>query len=266
MASIPARHVYLYDGIAQPWFSLDGVREHLLHWLPWLRIEIRSDLLARGLGQTDADLLANMLCQVRVRDPLRDLSPRRPLKPEVDYEARVLRGETRATPGVVYDGNELQRIAFTRLPREARALDVVHIWFTERFFATWDEDDRRYHARASVCGQPSIISSSGLVCAPAKQRAFYIARRLGVSTEKAASDHGDQCLKSDDPRTTEVAKGYAMQALFYALTGDPFCSDPGCRLFNAHWQAEMVNAQLEGGDYCADHREAIRGWAATRSD
>lgn len=266
MASIPARHVYLYDGIAQPWFSLDGVREHLLHWLPWLRIEIRSDLLARGLGQTDADLLANMLCQVRVRDPLRNLSPRRPLKPEIDYEARVLAGETRATPGVVYDGNELQRIAFTGLPREERRRDVVHVWFTERLFATWDEDDRRYHARASVYGQPSIISSSGLAHAPAKQREFYIARRLGVSAERAAADHGDQCLKSEDPRTTKVAKGYGMQALFYALTGDAFCDDPGCRLFNAHWQAEMLNAQLEGDDYCAQHRDVLREWATMRTD
>jgi len=165
----------------------------------------------------------------------------------------------------VYDGNELQRIAFTRLPREERALDVAHVWFTERLFATWDEDDRRYHARASVYGQPSIISSSGLVHAPAKQREFYIARRLGVSAEKAATDHGDQCLKSNDPRTAEIAKGYAMQALFYALTGDPFCDDPGCRLFNAHWQMEMLNAQLAGGDYCADHREAIKRLADLRA-
>jgi hypothetical protein len=35
-----------------------------------------------------------------------------------------------------------------------------------------------------------------------------------------------------------------MQAVFYSLTGDPFCEDKGCRLYNAHRQEELLFAQL----------------------
>ena len=51
-----------------------------------------------------------------------------------------------------------------------------------------------------------------------------------------------------------------MQAVFFAITGNAFCDDPCCRLFNAHWQAEMLAAQLEGPDYCASHRQALERW------
>ncbi|HEY4705069.1 MAG TPA: DUF6775 family putative metallopeptidase, partial [Thermoplasmata archaeon] len=33
-----------------------------------------------------------------------------------------------------------------------------------------------------------------------------------------------------------------------------FCEDPDCRLFNAHWQAELIRAQVESGRLCARHR------------
>ena len=51
--------------------------------------------------------------------------------------------------------------------------------------------------------------------------------------------------------------------LLFALTGEPFCEDPACRLFNAHWQAEMLRAQLEGPDYCERHQELLRRGGAT---
>jgi hypothetical protein len=50
-----------------------------------------------------------------------------------------------------------------------------------------------------------------------------------------------------------------MQAVFYALTGDPFCDDPCCRLFNAHWQREMLAAQLSRPDFCRRHEKMIAG-------
>lgn len=70
-------------------------------------------------------------------------------------------------------------------------------------------------------------------------------------------------LRYEDPRITEMAKGYAMQAAFYSLTGEPFCDDPRCRLFNAHWQREMFNAQLGGGDYCPFHRNILELWSSS---
>jgi len=211
--------------------------------------------------------LAERLCQLRILNPAQPLSERarRTLKPEADYELRLLAGTLRAAPGVPYDGVELQRIALGLLPAAESRQEIIHIWFTERLLATWDEDDRRYHARVSVFGFPSILSTAGMVQALARERQYYLARRLGVGAEDALQAAGD-CLGCDDPRATEVAKGYAMQAVFYALTGEPFCDQPTCRLYNAHWQREMLAAQLGGGDYCRRHRELLAAWQAEVRD
>lgn len=61
-------------------------------------------------------------------------------------------------------------------------------------------------------------------------------------------------LGLNNPRLTEVAKGYALQAVFYQALGEAFCKDPYCRLFNAHRQEEMLRAQLDGAfDLCPRH-------------
>jgi hypothetical protein len=72
-------------------------------------------------------------------------------------------------------------------------------------------------------------------------------------------------LESDDPRTATVLEGYAIQAIFYALTGDPFCDDPDCRLYNAHWQRDMLRAQLGGDHYCSRHLAMLWEWAQPRA-
>ena len=262
------RSLLLYDGVGQPWFSAAAVADYLAQRLPLLAVELRPGLLQHALGgATGREALCGLaeeLCLARVRDPRRQVAaderPRVPLKPEVDYELRLLRGDGRPVPGVLYDGIELQRIAFNVLPQAERHSPAIRLWFTERLVATWDDADRRYHARTGVYGFPAIVSTSGLVEAPARDRRHYLARRLGLP-----DTDGNGYLGYEDPRTTEVAKGYAMQAVFYAATGEPFCSDPRCRLYNAHWQSELLAAQLGGDDLCQHHREALSALQSSSS-
>jgi hypothetical protein len=118
------------------------------------------------------------------------------------------------------------------------------------------------------------VSKSGLVEAPAKPREFYAAKR-GLRIESADARYeslkerfAGRFLDFDDSRTTQVAKGYALQAVFYHLTGEPFCDDGDCVLFNAHWQEELLRAQVDSGLLCARHRkvaEALRGGRRTRT-
>ena len=74
--------------------------------------------------------------------------------------------------------------------------------------------------------------------------------------EEIARNLAGDFITADDSRMTEILKGYVMQAVAYRETGEPFCADGLCRLYNAHWQSEVLLAQL-GGDYeyCAEHRE-----------
>ena len=255
--------ICLFDGVKAGWFSVDAVRAYLEHWLPWLEVDVRADVLADSGGVEES--LAGQMSAIRVLDPSREPAARRPLKPERDYERRLLTNETRATLGVVYDGFELQRLAFGMLPGECRGINSINVWFTERVIATWDENDRRYHARVSAYGYPSIVSTSGMVIAPAKDKEYYLARRLGIDPVSRAEEYAGRFLQHRDPAATEIAKGYAMQAVFYGLAGDPFCDEPSCRLFNAHWQREMMDAQLGEIDYCARHEGMLAAWRASGS-
>ena len=65
-------------------------------------------------------------------------------------------------------------------------------------------------------------------------------------------------IEYNDPRMTEVCKGYTAQALFFHITGEPFCQDKGCRLFNAHWQEELIYSQLESPyEFCDKHANIL---------
>lgn len=247
--------VVLWDGVGQSWFDAKALADHLSVWLPWLSVELRGDLLAIA----DATL-PEALAQTRVTAPTTPAGERqrRVLGPEADYEARMLSGAARATGGVIYDGVELLALAAERLPAGERGIGVLHVWLTERLFATWDDDDRRYHLRVVLCGVPTLLSTTGMVRAPARERSYYLGRRLGIRHQEATADF----LAPEDPRTAAVAKGYAMQAVFYGLTGEPFCEEPTCRLFNAHWQQEMLAAQLSDTDYCPHHEHILEAWTA----
>ncbi len=201
---------------------------------------------------------AQVLARLRVLDIYRPFTPNEPLPGEIAYEKRVLDGDV-SPRGILYDGLRLQEIYREELPREERGLRNVHIIFTDRFIGTYDEDDRRYHGRVIVLGYPTVISLTGLVEAPAKPREYYIARRLGDAVaEKVLEDLGDRYLDYDDPRTPEVLKGYAMQGVFYQLLGEAFCPYRGCRLFNAHWQEEVLRAQLTRPEFCEKHGEMLK--------
>lgn len=250
--------VYIYDGINSDWFDVSAVKDYIERWMPWIETDMRKDLLALWAESTGP--FVERMCRMRVRHPMKDVAVTRILKPERDYELRVLDGRSRATAGVMYDGNELQRVAYGLLPSDERGLDSINIWFTERAVVTWDEDDRRFHARVSVYGYPSVVSTTGMVVAPAREREYYILRRFGMGSEPKTYGKEGTFLDFRDPVATEVAKGYAMQAVFFALTGDPFCDEPECRLYNAHWQREMMAAQLGDDDYCERHKAMLDAW------
>jgi len=157
---------------------------------------------------------------------------------------------------------------FTMVFTYSGSLDLVHIFLTNRLFATWEED-QRYHTRTSIYGLPSIISTTGLIEAPAKPREYYVLKQqyetLGKDLMELNDRFKDRCLGYEDSRLTQVTKGYIMQAVFYTLSGDPFCPDKGCKLYNAHWQEELIFAQLGSHDeFCRRHTELLTNWRQNR--
>jgi len=251
---IPDR-AYLYRDPTAGTLRVRRVSDYLKATLG-LACTVRDDFfVAHG---RDLEALAHDLAATRVRNLQRPFEPSEPLFGEVEFERRLLAEPTKRVPGVLYDAYRYASAMRALLPREERSLRILHVAFGHRLLGTFDEDGR-YHARAVVCSFPSIVSTSGLVEAPAKPPEYYkVKARLSavlgaVPFEAAKAPFKGQFLDYDDPRLEEVAKGYALQAALYHIVGEAFCGDSACRLFNAHWQAELLRAQIESGGLCARH-------------
>lgn len=233
-------------------------------------VETRGPLLESTLdspgGEGRLSTLATSLARARVRDLEAPADgSTMPLPGEIEYERRRLTNRQSPVFGILYDAYLLGDICREALGGGRSQGNRLNIIFTNQLIGTWDESDCRYHARTALLGMPALVSVSGLVEAPARSTGYYLARRsaeaLGLGEQEKLQlieAFADDCLDHDDARLTEVAKGYAAQAVAYRLTGEPFCDDPGCRLFNAHWQSELLYAQMSGGsDFCIRHREML---------
>ncbi|MFQ5837289.1 MAG: DUF6775 family putative metallopeptidase [Thermoplasmata archaeon] len=253
--------IFLYEEPASPTVDLGELRSYLRE-ITGLQVETRPEFFSYHRVE-DPEALATKLAGLKIRDLHREEQDFDPLLGEVNFELNLLQDPRRGLPGILYDGFRFQELMRSLLPREERTLTVLHVALTHRLLATFDPGDKVYHARAIVCGYPSVISTSGVVEGPAKPREFYLAKRgyhaLGIPppTEVLKEEIGDRFIDYDDERMTEVLKGYVLQAVFYHLKGDPFCKDPDCRLFNAHWQEEMIRAQVTSGRLCEEHSRVL---------
>jgi len=252
--------VILYDEGAAETLDIEEVAEYLESKLSKVEAQAKGNPFT---FYPDKSLdYARKLASIKIQDVSREITfEQEPLYGEIQYEkGRILR-KTRSF-GVLYDGFHLRRVFSELIPRRERSIGFVHIFFTNRLFATWDDSNKRYHLRASMYAIPSIISTTGIVEAPAKPREYYLLKqqyqRLGKDLTELKSSFEGRFIDYEDKRLTEVTKGYVMQAVFYSLTGEPFCEDKGCRLYNAHWQEELIFAQLESEyEFCQRHTRLI---------
>ena len=252
------RIAYLYADASSATLQLDGVSAFLRDVLG-LRCALREDFFFHHDGR-DYEALARAVAASRVRNILRPFEPMEPLYGEIQFERRLLEEPSKRVPGILYDAYRYTGLMRNLLPPEERSFRVLHIAFEHRILGTFDEDGR-YHARAVVCAYPSAVSTSSIVEGPAKPDAYYrvkaqLAMALGaVPFDAAKQPFAGQFIDYDDPRLTEVAKGYALQAAVYHITKEAFCPDSACRLYNAHRQSELLHAQIESGKLCARHEK-----------
>jgi len=252
--------VILYDEGPAETLDIREIAEYIGDKLSRTEVEVRGNPLAFCLERSQD--YARKFASIKIQDTGREIAfEQEPLYGEIEYEKRRILGKTRSF-GILYDGFHLHKIFREIVLREERSLEFIHILFTSRLFATWDEGDKRYHLRTSVYGIPSIISTTGLIEAPARPREYYHLKqqyeRLGKDVTELKDRFKGRFIDYEDKRLTEVVKGYVMQAVFYSLTGDPFCEDNGCRLYNAHWQEELIFAQLRSKDeFCGQHEKIL---------
>lgn len=260
-SDVSTLHIHLYYDPSVKNLKLSEISLYLKEKLGQVSIDMRGAFITVSGELLDG--FSKRLAGAKVRDLGNPNVEFEPLYGEIEYEKMILKEPSRRSFGILYDGFRLQAILRDLIPPEEVGPDHFHIVFTNRLFGTWDENDRRYHARVGVYGFPSIISTTGIVEAPAKPKEFYLLKQQYVALGK--TDVPLESLKKfrgrfidyGDERLTEVMKGYVMQAIFFHLTLEPFCSDKRCRLYNAHWQEEVLEAQLKPPEFCEKHERML---------
>jgi len=254
--------IFLYDDSIGEEIDIKEIAHYLGQKLSKVKVKARGTPFLFNLSPDKVSDYAKKIASTKIQEVNRKvLSGQEPLYAEIEYEKRRILGKTKAF-GVLYDGFLLQSIFREIKPRVELSLEFIHIIFTNRLFATWDESNKKYHLRTSIYGIPCLVSATGIVEAPAKPKEYYLLKqqyeRLGQDLSKLEDKFRGSFIDYGDKRLTEVAKGYVMQAVFYSLTGDPFCEDKGCRLYNAHWQEELIFAQLKAGyEFCQWHTKLL---------
>lgn len=264
--------VFLWDAGGGSGASLSGIVAYLSR-VRGIEIVLGGDLTSRlkgvgakgdpgGMGPHTVKELAKALASTRIHNINERESFGEALPAEIRFMQRQLLRSAPSAFGFFYDGMAWMSVCQSLL----RPKGELHLVFTDQIICTWDEGDLRYHARVLVAGSPSIISLSGVVLAPARPREYYMyqgaARAAGASDEeielKMREVMGDRYVAHGDVRIPEILKGYAIQAVAYWIFGESFCEDPDCRLFNAHWQEEMIRAQFDGPyELCPRHAKLL---------
>jgi len=241
---------------------LDGVREYLSSLFPTVEVEIRPCLL-RATKSKIVDTLAGRLASARMRNPASRVQDFVPMYGEVEYEKRTIRGSA-TVGGVVYDASKVAAAAGSLL-KSHDSLETASLVFTDRLVSTYSDDDMRHHLRTVVCGFPGVLSISGIYEAPARPREYYFAKRQlkaesagDLALAELEQAFRDEFIDYGDPRAAEALKGLSLQAVMFHLSLEPFCGDSRCRLFNAHWQKDLIASQIVSGRLCDKHEEIVK--------
>jgi len=246
--------IHLYDEPNTKNLDIKYLADYLKGLFPNVEIDVRAEFLTYH-SKLSLDELAKFFAKIRIKE-----KPSEPTYGEIEVEKRNLK---KGVKGVLYDGFKLSNLFYQLLSEEESNLRHIHLCLTPRLIATYDFNDRRYHIRSIILTFPPIISLSGIVEGPAKPKEFYLALRtfriedIPLVWERLKEDFKEKFIDYNDERINEVLKGYFLQAIFYQWFGEVFCEDVNCRLYNSHWQEEIIESQIRSGKLCDKHRKIL---------
>lgn len=207
---------------------------------------------------------AFQIASCRIYNPKRPFEKHYPSKEEIIFEEKNFLNTSINENIVMYDGFELLQCLTELIPNEEQNRENFHVIFTNKLTCSFDYNDFRYHGRALIGGNPSLISTTGIIEAPAKPREFYLDliknHAKGINREVLNQRYKGTFLEYNDPRLSKIIEGYLLQAIFYFETGQPFCNKKDCRLFNAHWQKELLDSQIKIAKLCDAHEKILESF------
>lgn len=243
--------IFLYDEPAVSQIQLDRLAVFLNKTFS-IPVETRDSILK--FSKKD---MAEKIAACRIFNLRKPYERHNPNTDEIIFEEANFENTSKTENIVMYDGFEIQKVLTELIPEKERNLEAFHIFFTNKLTCTYDNNDYRYHGRALIGANPSIISTTGVIEAPAKPREYYLelmsSYAQGINVESIKQKYKGTYLEYNDTRLSQIIEGYLLQAIFYFEIGDAFCDKMECRLFNAHWQKDLMYSQLENRKLCEKH-------------
>ena len=254
--------IVLYDEPTVPEIQIENLRNFLEQFFP-IEVEIRPNILKYSSNDT-----AKKIAECKIYHLRKNFEKHTPTQEEIMFEESNIQDTSKTENIIMYDGFELQKIFKDLISKQEGTANFFHVCFTNKLTCTFDYNDYRYHGRALIGANPSIISTTGIIEAPAKPREYYydlmINYPLGINVESIKQKYKGTYLEYGDPRISTVVEGYILQGIFYYETGQPFCNDLECRLFNAHWQKDLLHSQVDVGKLCKKHQEILKNIVQSR--
>ncbi len=247
------RKIILYNEPAVPEIQLEKLKKFLREVFS-IEIKIRENIF-----QCINKDMSEKIASCRVFDLKKPFEKHDPSEEDIQIE-RENKDMSEREEMTLYDGFEFHNAVKELIPINENNIDTLHIIFTNKLTCTFDENDYRYHARAIIGSNPTIISTTGMIEAPAKPKQYYLDLMTNFSEniiEEIKKKYKGEFLEYHDLRISEIAEGYLLQAIIYYETGEAFCEHKDCRLFNAHWQSELFFSQLENRKFCEKHQKII---------
>jgi len=247
--------IYLYDEPSVPEIDISSLSNFLKSTFS-VNVQVRKNIFNYANDSTAKEIAA-----CRIYKTKKPFEKHEPTQEEIDFEKSNIE-DTSATENIVlYDGFEFQKVIASLVPSDETSLEQFHIVFTNKLTCTFDTSDFRYHGRTVICSNPSIISTTGIIEAPAKPREYYMELMTkmgqGLNVESIKKKYQGTYLEYHDSRLNSITEGFVLQALMYYLSGDAFCDSRDCRLNNAHWQSDLLYSQLEYRKLCEKHQKIL---------
>jgi len=259
--------IFLYDEPAVQEIQILNLKNFLLETFH-VDVEIKECVFHNLDGKT-----IEKISGCRIFDHKIPFKEHLPNKQEIDFEKSVcedtkllekttmVENAERIEDVVMYDGFEVQNIIYDVITKNDSDQNNLHIVFTNRLMCTYDTTDNRYHGRAVICSNPAIISTTGMIEAPARPREYYFeamkCKMQGLDIQDVKKNYSGKFLDYHDKRLSKISEGYLLQAIFYYMTGDAYCDSLDCRLNNAHWKKDLLYSQLKIGKLCNKHQALL---------
>lgn len=245
--------IFLYDEPSTPQIKIEKLSKFLKKTFP-ADVKTRKNILQYSKADTPQKIASTRIFNLR-----KSFQRHIPTTDEIVFEQQNISDTSKTENIVMYDGFELQQVLSELIPHNELKSEFFHVIFTNKLTCTYDYNDYRYHGRALIGSNPTIISTTGIIEAPAKPKEYYLDLMVnyqqGLNIDSIKEKYRGQYLEYDDSRLSKIIEGYLLQALFYYETGEPFCKNKNCRLYNAHWQKDLIYSQIEVTEFCYNHQK-----------